>query len=88
MILDKFLGKSSSIRVKTLSSTNLVAARYIESEKRSLDVRGFRTSVTALTLYCYGLTNPLLFSEGINLKTGNLPQVKVVLLSTRRWRQM
>ena len=44
---EQFFGQIVSIRVKTLSNTNLVAARYIESEKRSLpvDVRGFKTSL-------------------------------------------
>ena len=44
---EELFGQIVSIRVKTLSNTNLVAARYIKSEKRSLpvDVRGFKTSL-------------------------------------------
>ena len=49
---EQILRQVISIRVKTLSNTNLIASRLIEREKCSLpvDVRGSKTSMLKLTI--------------------------------------
>ena len=53
MILNKFFGQIVSIRVKTLSNTNLVTSRHIKREKRPLpvDMRRSKTSLEYLNAW-------------------------------------
>ena len=48
--LEQILGQIVSVRVKTLSNTNMVASRHLKREKGSLpvDVRGSKTSLLKL----------------------------------------
>ena len=49
-ILNKFLGKSSLIRVKTLDNKNLLASRFIKRQKGSLPVVVRRSKTSLLKL--------------------------------------
>lgn len=52
VVLPKFLGKKKivSARVKTLSNTNLIAARYIYREKDSIPADVYRSKTSLLKL--------------------------------------